>query len=306
MDEFEPWGALSGNQDVALLRRLAAQYTRSRSFPPPEGHDRWSDDAVDDLVATMYDAHGRDLVLEAQFTASSQKHLELRLLTVIGNYLKDKAKGTPTGLLRRRLETVLGGDERFVYLPPPPPAWALADGPQTRWQGDLGELERAALRVAGVRIIGLKPSGPTPRESALALRKVSEAVLVHAGGAVRAQDLAAVLIVRFPLIAPLTESSLEAGGADAVVAAPDEDPETQATVEVRAEELWAALSPTERALVPHLGKTDEEIAAVLQTTPREAKAQKRKLSAQLREASLDDPAADAAILALAELCRERP
>lgn len=42
-----------GDETIDLPRRLCAQYTRTHSFPPPGGYDRWLDDALDDLLASI-------------------------------------------------------------------------------------------------------------------------------------------------------------------------------------------------------------------------------------------------------------
>lgn len=53
---------LAGAATVALLQRLGRQCVRSArtSFPPPEGYDRWSDDAVDHLLADMFAREDND------------------------------------------------------------------------------------------------------------------------------------------------------------------------------------------------------------------------------------------------------
>lgn len=67
VSEFEEWVAnlsLSDDVFVALLRRLAGQVARTKPYPPPEGYDSWSDDAVHDLVNEVYARKGKQLGLK--------------------------------------------------------------------------------------------------------------------------------------------------------------------------------------------------------------------------------------------------
>ena len=75
--------------------------------------------------------------------------LERLLLAAIKNWLKDQAKATEVGKLRRRLENVLGDDPRFVRSRPHKTA-----GPDRTclkaWQGDIDRTARGrAPRARG-------------------------------------------------------------------------------------------------------------------------------------------------------------
>ena len=74
-EELARTGAV-GDQTVALLRQLGKQFTRTHSFPPPREHKRWSDDAVDDLLASMLATKGSAFVLSCYLKATDQGSLE--------------------------------------------------------------------------------------------------------------------------------------------------------------------------------------------------------------------------------------
>ncbi len=209
MSEYEEW-LLDGDVDVALalLRRLAGQVTRTSSYPPPQGFRGWTDDAVDDLLVQMIDKKGGvAFLLGALASVDSQGSAERYLLATVDNFLKDQAKSTAHGRLRSRLETVLGQDARFEAVSRPVRGWRLAGAADGWWQGDLTALDRVALRVRGVSIPSWNKAGPTPRPAREALTTVAVAVLTAAAAAVRAEDLARVLLERFRYaIAPETRS----------------------------------------------------------------------------------------------------
>lgn len=297
-----------GDETVALLRSLAAQFTRTHSFPPPPDHDRWSDEAVDDLLAAMFEKKGPAFVLGCFTVATSQGALERLLLAAIRNHLIDEAKGTPRGKLRRRLETLLSADPRFIRTDVMGArSWDLPGRADSRWDGDSATLQQAAFAVRGVSVRRWNESGPTPRETVEALTTVAHAVLVAAGGAVRDEDLARVIEVRFALLTTPTLVPLVGDGSWIDPSAPTEDwPDELVLADATAEELWTSLSPTERALLPHLGKPDRELAEITETGPKAARAIADALVERLRLALVDDEQHNDVVAFLVQRCVTRP
>jgi len=92
--------------------------------------------------------------------------LERPLLKTIRNHLIDEAKGTPRGKLRRRLNTLLSADDRFVRGPGSASAsWTLTVHTTEVFRGNPETLQCAAAAVRGVNINRWNESGPTPRET---------------------------------------------------------------------------------------------------------------------------------------------
>ncbi|WP_218061722.1 hypothetical protein [Planobispora rosea] len=290
-----------GPMTVALLQRLGRQCTRSArtTFPPPEGYTRWSDDAVDHLLADMFDRKDRDdpgqghkFLLNCYLRATDGPSLERLLLVTIQNFLKDQAKGTTRGQLRRRLQSLFEADERF--RPAMKDRWRLADGPAVPWQGDRMTLERAALNVRGVEITQWNHAGPTPRATREALLTVAQAGLEAAQGSVHIEDLARIVQQRFrllrePNVAPFDDQHDHSG------------PDEEVDVNVRARELFALLSPQERRLVPVLGQRSRWKDAV-GAGRAQARVIGEALIEQLRLATVDEADHDRVVLALVELC----
>jgi hypothetical protein len=300
--EYERW-LLDGDVDTALqlLRRIAAQATRTSSFPPPPDFNRWSDDAVDELLNEMIlKKGGATFLLEALTAVDNQGSAERFLLRTVQNFLKDQAKATAHGKLRSRLDTVLAKDPRFELVPSPARGWRLAGGPEDWWQGDRTVLHDVALRVRGVSITSWNTSGPTPRPAREALITVAVAVLTDAAGIVRAEDLAQVLLKRFRHeIAPETVVARSLDATKEHTAHTNQESE-QALADISADQLWASLTGEQRAIVPYL-TTPEHAPSALGIGPKEAAARLAQVIELVRLATVDDPHADAVVLALLEI-----
>jgi len=304
--EYERW-LLDGDVDTALqlLRRIAAQAARTSSFPPPKDFDRWSDDAVDELLNEMIIKKGGEtFLLEALTAVDNQGSAERFLLRTVQNFLKDQAKATSHGKLRGRLDTVLAKDPRFEAVTSPARGWRLSGGPEAWWQGDRTVLHDVALRVRGVSITSWNTSGPTPRPAREALITVAVAVLTDATGIVRAEDLARVLLERFRHeIAPETVITLSLDDVEEHTGHTNQEPE-QALADVSADQLWASLTGEQRAIVPYL-TTPEHAPAALGIGPKEAAARRAQVIELVRLATVDDPHAEAVVFALFEIASGR-
>ena len=241
--------------------------------------------------------------------ATDDASLERQLLAAVRNHLIDQAKGTERGKLRRRLVTLLSSDSRFerVRAVGGLDGWRLAGRTGGRWQGDLEDLHEAASSVRGVTIRRWNEAGPTPRGTADALLSVAHEVLAVADGAVRDEDLARVVQARFGLLRPPAVVSLVFDEQWAEPVAPAEDgPEALVVADARAEELWQALSASERALLPHLGKSTAELTAVLETGPKAARRIADALVEKLRLGTVDEEHLDSVVGFLRQRCVARP
>lgn len=300
--EYERW-LLDGDVDTALrlLRRVAAQAARTSSFPPPPSFGQWSDDAVDELLNEMIiKKSGVTFLLEALTGVDNQGSAERYLLKAVHNFLKDQAKATAHGKLRSRLRSVMAREPRFEWVTSPEHGWRLAGGPEDWWQGDRTVLHEVAMRVRGVSITSWNTSGPTPRPAQEALITVAVAVLTEAGGVVRAEDLAKVLLERFRHeIAPETVITLSIGDAEEHPADTNQEPE-HALAGISADQLWASLTGEQRAIVPYL-TTPEHAPAALGIGPKEAAARRAQIIEHVRLATVDDPQAETVVISLLEI-----
>lgn len=292
---------------VNTVHRLMAQIARSSSFPPPEGHSRWDDDAVSDAVGQLF-ADKPAFVTMGWALATDDRTLERVFLRTIKNFLIDQAKGTDTGKLRRRLRGLIDKDPAVAAgkLPTGEDAWWLADGPSEEWFGDVADLDRAASQVRGVRVTTLNPAGPTPAATVAALMAIVHAVLATAGGAVRAQGVTRVVERRFglatrPVTRPLLDGELGKQFLEQDVAGAD----VAADVEAAAEAIWESLDATERSVCPHLLRSHVELETVLDMGPFETTATAEWLYAKMRLGCEDAANVDAIVARVMRMCAER-
>ncbi|MFB7808556.1 MULTISPECIES: hypothetical protein [Streptomyces] len=288
-EELAQLGQL-GDLGLELLRRVGCQVARTQGFPPPEGHNSWTDEAVDELLFEMISRKGEQFLLNCFLKTVDDTSLEKMFFTSIRNFLIDQAKGTERGKLRRRFASRLDGDDRFRAVPGASPRWTLVSHPSDAvWQGDLDELVEAAWGVQGVWITVWNHSGPTPKQTVHALMTVLVAILEAAGGAVREEDLAKVLEARFDLLAPPQFTPLYADEGILINpiadSAKDADPVAAETV---AGEIWQAMSQQERRLLPHLDDDPREVANLLGLGRHQASAIMDALREKLRLALTSD------------------
>jgi hypothetical protein len=243
---------------AALLARLALQAARRGGYPSPSGGSTWSNDDAWDLVAHAYDRKG-DFVEIANISTTDDRGLELYLLRVFENLLRDQARATERGKLVGRIETILGPIPRFCRHTTPYNAWRLDSCADGAWQGDVGHLIRAASRLRGVTATAWNTAGPTPRTTRDAIVRVAEAALTEADGFVRDGDVAHVIQVCVPAVpsdpvaleVPLPDAPSTASEHAASAVHLDSDP-TDATAEETAAAIWANLTHDERRSVPFL------------------------------------------------------
>jgi len=305
--EFQSIG-MAGDQTCAMLHRCAKQVVARTSFPPPEGHEHWTDEACWDLLSEMFASTkdgGQTFVVGCYVTATDDSSFERLVLTAIENHLIDEAKKTERGKLRRRLATLLTADERFVRAAGSGGAWALRERAGTVWQGDRDDLLRAAFAVSG-SLDRLNPAGPTPATTKATLLAVAHSVLTAAAGSVRDEDLAWVLQHRFALLRPPTLTTLTTDG-DWEPVAPDRPSNEQSAAEATvasatALTLWASLSTAERAAIPLLHAPVAQLAKATGTGLKRAETIRAALREKLRLAITDTDDVDTLLGELLELC----
>lgn len=286
-------------ETAALLLRLTRQAARRGGFPPPSGGTGWSADDVWEFVGEVYDRKGQ-FVDVAIATTVTERDLEVYLLRVIENVMRDQARETERGKLIERLKTILNPEPHFLRHTDPYNAWRLHTAPDQPWQGDIGHLIRAALALRGISVTDWTTAGKTPKSTRDAIVRVCEASLDEASGYVRDPDLALVVQTCIPAV-PLgprdverTAAADDPGAFEALtqpVELPDLPEPDEATAEDVATALWAHLTHDERRALPHL-HSDRRISTQLGLTRRAATAVADSVKAKVRTATTPGLEAD--------------
>jgi hypothetical protein len=232
------------------------------------GHAGWTDDALVDLLGEVFARKGQ-FVEAGLLKTTTHSKLELYLLTAIENVLRDLGRETERFRLMARLETILGAETDFFRHLRPYRAWRLRLAPDVAWQGDIGRLIAAALRLRGGVATAWTQSGPTPRSTRDAVVRVSEAALDEAAGFVRDPDLAEVVQTCVPAV-PLDPDKAERltdPQTVAIIGHGEIQPGVDDELEVLpsdaiADAIWYGLDGDERRAIPHL-ESDRAVASVL-------------------------------------------
>lgn len=188
-----------GNSGAKMLYAAVRAVGKGRGFRPPEGHDRWSGDAI---VEAAHDflADGRTPSRLAYIVlhATSEDSMERLLNTMILNFLRDEGRRTEIGKLVRRINTVLSGDDRFVYAYE---RWSLATGPTAPSTATADELGRAASAVVHVTVPRWsdQTARAHPHADAASIALLCHTVLVEAEGSLTPADLARAISARLGL-----------------------------------------------------------------------------------------------------------
>ncbi len=288
MSAFEELNATAefGVACYQLFLDKAKQVTRRYNFPPPEGSRAWDDDAWHELVQDVLATKGKTLIL-ALMACATEDQVERLAATAIRNILRDQAKSTELGKLRRRVEGLLDDDARFVGHPGD--RWGISGGPRSVGTQELEKLQFAARRVSGVAItLPLNAGGPTPANTVAALTTVAYAVIEAAEGTVSIQTLTAIVAERFSLLVTPTSLYDEEGAAFVV---PSERPDSaDAAVELRlGYEVWLRLDEAERAAVRCLDNL-ADVQRVLRCGRREAIAVVDRIQRKIGEVATDPDA----------------
>jgi hypothetical protein len=130
--------------------------------------------------------------------------------------------------------------------------------------------------------------------------------LSAAAGSLELAQLADVLVRRFPAAVEAADAALDEGAFDRVAAPARDRPDVVVECSERAREVYEQLSPSQRALLPHLDKPIGDRAQVLGVGRSQAYAASGKLSALLAELVLDDELREEVTMEVLRLCVVSP
>lgn len=287
--ELQQFGHLD-RRGLALLVELIGQ--ELRRFPVLLG-DRpgWTADDAWDWAHEFFAAKGSvvtaGLLAQTHDAASMSRYLR----RAVRHFLVDQARKTPQGAVRRKIEELLAATPSFAQVPERTPGagrWQLADAPRPPFGGNLQPLVRAAHGVAGVRAVRWSGARRSPLASDESLIAILRAIMEAADGSLEVGQLTAVLLQRFPAAVEYADTALDEQVFDAAAAPPLEQPDVIVEVRERALDAYGQLSPSQRALLPHLDEPISRQCAVLGLGRSQAYAASATLKLLLGEVVPDD------------------
>ncbi|MFI6298339.1 hypothetical protein ACIBEJ_42580 [Nonomuraea sp. NPDC050790] len=292
---------------LKLLFKLMREEVRR--FPVLEPGSGWTEDSVWDLVQSFFAAKGRQVTAAVLAQTANLPSMERYLRRSIRNFLVSEARKTPVGSVRRKIEELLAATLKFEQVPSGTPGagrWQLVGAQFAPYSGELRPLVAAAYSVPGVLAVRWSGERRAPLASDDSLIAILEAVFSAATGSLEVAALTWIFLQRFPAAAEYADATLDQTAFDLAVAPFEDRPDVLVEVGERAQEVFAQLSPSQRALLPHLNKPAGDQMQVLGVGRTQAYEAAKKLKAVLSEMVPDDDLRENVMLEVLRLCLVNP
>ncbi|MFD6662547.1 hypothetical protein ACFWDK_09280 [Micromonospora chalcea] len=292
-----------GPAGAALLYKTVRLVAIGNGFPPPEGSARWDVSAVTEVAHDFLQGErGSKRLLDVTLRSTDDASFARLLETAVLNFLRDLARGTDMGKLIVRVKEILRDEEDFEVVPGSPERWTLAGGPRAISGASTSDLASA---TAGVEVTVPKWTSAR-RDAPLADRasfvRLMTKVLSTAAGSLAATDLAHALTARldhrrtaYTVELDIQEQVSEPGWLEG-------DPATHTEAQLRAIEIFNALSDRERIIVPTLDTNVRDLANLINAGKTQAAHLRQRLLNRLRTELADDDQPDSTATILFELC----
>jgi hypothetical protein len=304
-EEVQTLGRLD-EAGVKLLCALMVEETRRFVVLRPPGG--WARDEIESLVSEFFVKKGQSLTADLVTIGVTPEVVGKVTRRWIRNFLIDRARGTPLGRIRRKLEEdMLGQYPEFLQVPPGEEGagrWYLAGQPSYPYGGDFTPLIDAAYAVPGVKAV--RWSGPRrpPLTSDASLRAIVTAVLTAADGSLEVAQLVHVVAQRFPAAAEPEDVTIDDDTFDRATRIHRDDPALAFETGESISAVLDQLSPSQRALVPYLNRDINAVMEVLNVGRSRAYEAISHLKGLLERLLPDDETRAVVYAAVVERCSE--
>ena len=289
---------------VQLLCALMWEETRRFTVLCPSGG--WDRDAVEGLVSEFFVEKVEKLTADLVAIGVTPQVVGKVMRRWVRNFLIDRARGTPLGRIRRKIEEdMLGHYPEFLRIPVGDEGagrWYLAGQPSYPYGGDFAPLIEAAYAVRGVKAV--RWSGPRhpPLTSDASLRAIVAAVFTAAAGSLEIAQLVRVIAQRFPAAAEPEDAMIDDDTFERVTRVVGDDPGFALETGESIREVYDQLSPSQRALVPYLDCDIKVVVDVLHVGRSRAYEAVKHLRELLERLLPDDGTRGVVGAAVAEMC----
>jgi hypothetical protein len=304
-EEVQTLGRLD-EAGVKLLCALMAEETRRfLVLRPPCG---WARDEIESLVSEFFIKKGQSLSADLVTIGVTPEVVGKVTRRWIRNFLIDRARGTPLGRIRRKLEEdMLGQYPDFLQVPPGKEGagrWYLSGQPSYPYGGDFTPLIEAAYAVPGVKAVSWSGPRRPPLTSDASLRAIVAAVLTAAGGSLEVAQLVHVVAQRFPAAAEPEDVTIDDDTFDRVTRMGSDDPALAVETGESISAVLDQLSPSQRALVPYLERDVNAVMELLNVGRSRAYEAVKHLKGVLDRLLPDDETRAIVYAAVVERCSE--
>lgn len=289
-----------------LLELMGQEVQRFPVLRPSSG---WNADSVLDWTLSFFAERAAAVTAAVLAQASDLASMSRYLRRSIRNFLISEARKTPSGSVRRKIEDLLAATPKFGQVPAGHAGagrWQLLGSPGAPFAGDPQSLVGAAYSVPGVKIVRWSGTRRAPLASDDALIRILDAVFSTASGSLEVADLTWIFLQRFPAAVAPADATVDPAVFDWVVAPLEERPDVLVAVDAQAHEVYEQLSPSQRALLPHLEKPVADHMEILGVGRSQAYEAARHLKAVIGDLVPEDDLRGAVVLEVARLCVVHP
>lgn len=294
-EELRATGKL-GPAGAQLLYRAVRAVALARNFPPPEGHNRWDDEAVFEVAHDfLVGERAQQRITELYIRATSDTTFERSLHVAVLNVHRDRYRKTDMGALVLRVREVLEQSDRFELATSGGTRWRLLGGPVTPNGVPQSALSGAVARESNIvvpRWISERRRAPLADRDTF--ERLLETALKAGDGTMTAADLARVVATRLdPVRVPL---AVELDPAEQIAEpAPQADVAQRVASNLRAIEIFNSISDRERILVATWERPVRDLGELLGVRHSQASTIRQRLSAALRVTLADDDDPDGVV-----------
>lgn len=296
-----------GERGLRLLFTLMKEETQR--FPVLRPASGWDEDSIWECVQEFFADKGAKVTAALLAQATDAASMGRYLRKSLRYWLVSKARETDVGAIRRKVEDLLAARSEFAKVPDGKPGagrWTLAGGPTTPYAGELRPLVQVAYAVPGVQAVAWTGKRRAPLASDEALVDILTAVLDAACGSLEVAQLTHVFVQRFPAAVDLADASIDETTFNQVTDFAEDRPDNALAISETAHEVYEQLSPSQRALLPHLHEKVEDQMQVLEIGRSQTYQAVSKLKATLAELIPNDSLRDEITLEVNRLCCVNP
>lgn len=289
-----------------LLELMGQEVQRFPVLRPSSG---WTADSVLEWTLSFFTERGAAVTAAVLAQAGNLDMMSRYLRISIRNFLVSEARRTPSGSVRRKIEDLLAATSKFGQVPAGQAGagrWQLSDTPGAPFAGDPQSLVSAAYSVPGVAVVRWTGARRAPLASDEALVRILDAVFSAASGSLEVADLTWIFLQRFPAAVEPADATLDPAAFDWAVAPLEKRPDVLVEIGAQAQEVYEQLSPSQRALLPHLDKPVADHMQILGIGRSQAYEAARKLKAVIGDLVPEDDLRGAVVLEVVRLCVVHP
>ena len=310
MDAYEELQSQGRFGPVSLTLLFDLTRQEAQRFPVLRPTSGWNGDAIEDLIHTFFADKGEAITSALLATVTDIDSMRRYIRASVRNFLVDQARKRPLGRIRRKIEDLLASNGHlYSRVPDGNPGagqWHLNSIVRAPYAGDFRTLVTAAKSVKGIKPVRWDGSRQGPLATDAELNSILSAVFLKADGSLDIPTLTLVLVERFPYAVEMEDTVLDDRQWELYSTPAEQQPGYALGISESAFEVYCQLSPSQRSLLPHLGKPVEERMEILELGRSQTIVISNTLKAMMKSMVPDDDDRAAVAMEIVRLCIVNP